>query len=159
MKKELQELIAARKSQMTISSEGVITEKTEGELTTAVVDALSSKTGFDWSDKALNDTVKVLSENTNAVIGAAAELSAQGFKDNADVDVNKLDASFGSQLAVTAAFARSKTYPTRDMATGEVTGEVTNYNVMSNGALVVKGAATKMMRDHAKSFGKDLLGE
>lgn len=158
MNKELQAKLTARKELLTLDSEtGVVKEKESGNVTNAVVDDLVVATGFEWSEKALNDTMKTLALNSNAVMGAGAELSAEAFASGKENDVHRVDVNFGSQVNVQANFTREKSWPTRDMKSGKETGSVTHFNSMSGGSFTVKGAATKTIANHAKEFGNNLL--
>lgn len=158
MNKELQAKLETRKALLTLDSEtGVVQEKEAGNVTNAVVDDLVVATGFEWSEKTLNDTMKALALNSNAIMGAGAEISAEAFASSKENDVHRVDVNFGSQINVQANFTREKSWPTRDMKTGESTGTVTHFNSMSGGSFTVKGAANKTISNHAKEFGNKLL--
>lgn len=158
MNKELEQKIAARKSLLALNSEnGEITETTKGALTEALVDDLKTATEFDWTPKALDTTIKTIALNSNGVMGAAAELSAEGFASSQENDAHRLEGSFGTQLNVDAAWSRTKSFTPRNPKTGETMEEKTVYNPMASAKLVVKGSASDQIKKYSKEFGADLL--
>lgn len=113
----------------------------------------------DFDIDSLNKMMSFTSDFSNATMAAASELSAEAMKNDAELDDMALKANVGKNVTLEAGWARSKTFATRDMKTGETTGEVTNYNQMSGGRMVIAGVGSKAVRDRAKEYGKELLGQ